>query len=154
MFTGAIFSFLTGAVGRALIGHLLDWFQKKQEHIQELERIREQETIDQAKHVRQLDLIKQQSDLKIGEIKLVGETTVSVEEAKAFTAAMDRINTPTGVKWIDGWNGTIRPAAATIALAIWLLKIIKAGATLSQWDSDLVSAILGYYFADRHLGKK
>lgn len=152
MFLSAIVSFLGGSAFRFIIGAATDWLQKKQDHAYELERIRAQETIDQAAHLRQLAMIQLQSDLKTGEIKLAGETAVNLEEAKAFTAAMAR-DKPTGVAWVDAWNGTIRPATATIALALWGLKVVRTWFELTDWDMNLIASVLGYYFADRHIGK-
>lgn len=150
----SVFAFLGGSAFRFLIGQLTDYLQKKQDHLQELERMRAQEQIDQAAHERQLAMIRTQSELKLGEIKLVGETQVGLAEAQAFTEAMKVANAPTGFKLIDAWNGGIRPAAATIALALWFLKLLKAAFALTEWDQNLVASILGYYFADRHIGKK
>lgn len=151
---GAIFSFLGGAAFRYALGRLIDWLEAKQKFREEQARIAQQEQIDGARHLRQLELIKLQSDLKLGEIKLVGETQIGLEEAKAFTEAMKVANQPTGNARIDAWNGCIRPAAATMALALWFLKVLRSGFELTAWDTDLVSSILGFYFADRHLGKR
>lgn len=153
MILSSLISFLGGSAFRFIIGQATDWLQKRQAHLQEIERLREQEKIDQAAHVRQMDQIKLQADLKLGEIKLVGETQVGTAEAQAFVEAMKVTNTPTGVKWIDAWNGSIRPLIATIATLLWLLKVVQAGLVLTQWDSDLISAVFGYYFADRHISK-
>lgn len=153
MIFSALFSFLGGSAFRFLIGQLTDWLQKRQEFLQEQDRIRLQEQIDQAAHLRQMASIKLQSDLKLGEIKLVGETQVGLAEAQAFTEAMKVANTPTGVAWIDAWNGSIRPAAATISVAIWLLSIVRVWFEITEWDKNLVASIIGYYFADRHISK-
>lgn len=154
MIFSALLSFLGGATARALIGHAISWFEKKQNHQQEMERLKFQAAQDEAAHLRQSALIKQQSDLKLGEIKLVGENAIGLAEAQAFVEAQKVANTPTGVKWIDGWNGTIRPAAATVSIALWLLKVIKAGLALTDWDEQLIASVLGYYFADRQLGNR
>lgn len=132
----------------------MEWLEKRQDHLQEMERLRLEEQLAQGNHARQLGLIKLQSDLKLGEIKLVGENAVGLAEAQAFAESMKVANTPTGVRWIDGWNGSIRPAAASVAVALWFLKILKAGLVLTDWDANLIASILGYYFADRHIGKK
>lgn len=149
----AIFSFLGGSAFRFLIGQATDWLQKRQEHLQEIERIREQEKLDAAAHERQMAMIRLQADLKVNEVKLTGEAAVSAAEAQAFVEAMKKSNTPTGVKWIDGWNGMIRPMCATISVLLWLLSILKAALVLTEWDKNLVASIIGYYFADRHIGK-
>lgn len=149
----AIFTFLGGAAFRYALGRVIDWLEKRQEHQIELEQMRAQENIDQAKHTRQLDMIRLQSELKLTEVKLVGETQLDLEAGRAFTEAMKHANRPTGNVKIDAWNGSIRPAAATMALGLWFLKMLRAGFELTQWDMDLVSSILGFYFADRHMGK-
>lgn len=149
----SIIAFLGGSAFRFVIGRATDWLEKRQAHLQEIERIREQEKIDQAAHERQLAMIRTQSELKLGEIKLVGETQVGLAEAQAFTEAMKVANAPSGFWLIDAWNGGIRPAAASIALALWILKLVKVAFALTEWDQNLVASILGYYFADRHIGK-
>jgi hypothetical protein len=149
----ALLSFLGGSAFRFLIGRLTDHLEKKQDHLQELDRMRLQEQIDQAKHARQQESIRLQHELGVQQIQVAGAAAVERAEAEAFAAAMGRINTPTGVRWIDGWNGAIRPAAATIALLLWLLNMLKAALVLTEWDKNLVASILGYYFADRHIGK-
>lgn len=150
----ALISFLGGAAARAVIGHVIKWFEQKQTHQQEMERLRLQADLDQGAHVRQLDLIKQQAELKLGEIKLVGENAIGLAEAQAFTEAMKVSNQPTGNKFIDAWNGGIRPATASVAIALWLLKVIQAGLVLTSWDENLIASALGYFFADRQLGKR
>lgn len=150
----ALVSFLGGATARAGIGWLIKFLEKKQDHKQEMEKMRLGAELEQFAHVRQKELIELQASLKTGEIKLVGEQAIGLAEAQAFTEAMKTANAPTGVAFVDAWNGSIRPAAASIAIVIWLLKIIKAGLTITAWDENLVASILGYYFADRQLGKR
>lgn len=154
MIFSALLSFLGGATARALIGHAISWFEKKQNHQQEMERLRLQAELDQGAHARQLELINQQAALNLSEIKLVGENAIGLAEAQAFVEGQKRANMPTGNWFVDAWNGTIRPAAASISLALWLLKVIKAGLVLTDWDEQLVASVLGYYFADRQLGKR
>lgn len=150
----ALISFLGGATARAVIGHVIKWFEQKQTHQQEMEKLRLDAELAQGAHARQLELINQQASLKLGEIKLVGENAIGLAEANAFTEAMKVANTPTGVRWIDGWNGIIRPAAASVAIGLWLSKVIKAGLVLTAWDENLVASILGFFFADRQLSKR
>jgi hypothetical protein len=150
----AIFTFLGGAAFRYLVQRGMDWLERKQAFREEQARLAQQEQFDQSRHLRQKELIELQHNLKVGEIKLVGETQINLEDAKAFTVAQERAHQPTGNKIIDAWNGGIRPAAATMALLMWAGKILKAGFAITQWDMDLATSILGFYFADRHLGKR
>jgi hypothetical protein len=149
----ALISFLGGSAFRFVIGRAMEWLEKRQDHLQEMEHLRLQESLEAGRHTRQQQLITLQANLKLSEVKLVGETAVGLEEARAFTEAMKVVNAPTGVKIIDGWNASIRPAAASVAVCLWLLKVLKAGLVLTEWDANLVASILGYYFADRHIGK-
>lgn len=150
----AMISFLGGAGVRAAIGHVIKWLEKKQDHAQEMERMRLQAELDDRASDRQLKLIQIQAELKVTEVKLVGENAIGLEDARAFTAAMEQANKPTGNWFVDAWNGAIRPSAATVAIALWLAKIVKAGFTIMAWDENLIASILGYFFADRQLGKR
>jgi len=149
----ALLSFLGGSAFRYVIGRVIEYFEDKQEHEQELERIREQERIDAARHGRQQELIELQHKLGIQQIQVAGNIAVDKAAADAFTEAMKVANTPTGVPWVDGWNGSIRPAAASIALVLWVLNMAKAALILTEWDKNLIASILGYFFADRSIGK-
>lgn len=150
----ALISFLGGSAFRFIIGRAMEWMEKRQDHLQELEKMKLDAELADRANERQIKLVQLQADLKLGEIKLVGENAIGLAEANAFTEAMKVANTPTGIKWIDGWNGCIRPGTATFAGAMWFLKVAKAGFALTDWDMNLVSSILGYFFADRNLGKR
>jgi hypothetical protein len=75
-------------------------------------------------------------------------------DATAWMHAVSDVGKQTGIKFLDIWNGSVRPMLATIAIAVVLFEIIKTGFVLSEWDKELVSAILGIYVADRTLGKR
>ena len=63
-----------------------------------------------------------------------------------------------GVRRVDGfldiWNGSIRPALASMAMAIVVFEVLQNGFVLSDWDRELVGAILGIYVADRSLARR
>lgn len=150
----SLIAFLGGSAFRLVWGEVSAWLNKKLEHQQELDRMREQEKIDQAKHARQQESIRLQHDLGIEQIRVAGDIAVDRAAADAFTEAMKTANAPSGVRWIDGWNKGIRPAAATISLCLWVGNLIKAAFILTDWDKDLIGAILGFFFADRSLAKR
>ena len=156
MLTGlsAILSFIGGAAGRAIIGQLIDWLKAKQEHQQQMELQRLQGELDAKRAEQQMAQIRLQAELGVKQIEVAGDAEVKKAEAAAFVEAMKNSNAPTGNKYIDAWNGSIRPAAASIALALWFLKLVKAAFALTDWDQNLVASILGYYFADRHIAKR
>jgi hypothetical protein len=43
---------------------------------------------------------------------------------------------------------------ATLAISVVIAEIVRNGFTLSEWDRELVGAILGIYVADRSLLKR
>lgn len=135
-------------------GEVADFIKKKQEHAQEIERMQIEAGLEAARHERDMARIKMQSDLNVREVQVVGDVAVAKAEADAFTEAMRNAWKPTGIRWVDAWNGTIRPAAATISLALWVLALAHAGFILDDWDRQLVSVILGFYVADRTLSKR
>ncbi len=61
---------------------------------------------------------------------------------------------PTGYSVVDIWNGIIRPCAATIALVLWVMKLVANKFVMDDWDRELGGAVLGFFFADRSLGKR
>jgi hypothetical protein len=149
----AILTFLGGSAFRAIFGEISSWLTKKQDAKIELEHMKLQGDLDAAKSVRDLEAIRVQAALGVQTIKVQGETAVSTAEAEAFRAAMAVANTPTGIKWVDAWNATVRPAFATVALALWFLALHRQSWQLTEWDYSLVGAIAGYFFADRTLRK-
>lgn len=150
----AMLSFLGGAAARTALGFAIDWLKKKQDHAQEMERMRLQAQLDQQAAERQMQSIRLQAELKVQEVRVAADGAIGLAEAQAFLEAQKVANQPTGIRIIDAWNGAIRPAAASIAIALWCAKIVKAGFVIAAWDENLIASILGYFFADRHMGKR
>lgn len=155
-----LLSFLSGTAFRLIFGGVMDYLNKRQDHLNEMARLEQQEKFDAARHERQQALIRLQSDLKLGEIKLVGEVAVSQAEANAFVEAVKATGRKVGVKWVDAWNAVIRPAGATVSLTIWVGSVvmaywtadwasIKAGLVLTEFDKTLIAAFLGVFIGER-----
>lgn len=153
MFT-ALLTFLGGSAFRMLWGEISSWISKGQDHEQELERMRLQSDLDDKNHKRTVEMLEVQSKLGIKTIEAQAEANVATLEAQAFDEAMKTAFTPTGIKFVDIWNGIIRPAAATIALALWVAKLHTQGYAMQEWDIALAGTILGFFFASRELGKR
>lgn len=154
MIFGALFTFLGGSAFRLIWGEISSWIDKKLEHKQEMERMAAQEGFDQSKHSREMERLRLQTELNVKEIQVAGDMALQKTEADAFVAAMKDAMKPTGIVWVDAWNGIIRPAAASIALLLWCFALWKAGFLTGDWDKELMGAILGFYFADRSLAKR
>lgn len=153
MFT-ALLSFLGGSAFRMIFGEVSSWMTKKQDHAQEIERLRLQGEMDAAQHARNLEAIRVQAELGVKTIQVQAESAISQIETDAWSKLVDSTTRLTGIKWIDTWNGSIRPALASLAMLVVIAQIVVNGFTLTDWDRELVAAILGIYLADRQLSKR
>jgi|SRR3990167_2832525 len=154
MFLSGIISFLGGSAFRMIWGEVSSYFKQRQEHAQELESLRLQGALEDARHKRDLERIQLQSELGIKEVTIAGDMAIAKTEAEAFVEAMKNANKPTGNRFIDAWNGSIRPQYAEIALLLWLLKLGSQGFTMDEFDMGLLAVIAGFFFADRSLSKR
>ena len=149
-----ILSFLGGTAFRLIFGEIAAFFSKKQAHAQEIERMRLQDQIDAGQHARNMDAIKIQAELGIKTIQVQAEVSLNQIEADAWADAVSAGGKKTGIKFLDIWNGSIRPALASLAMAMVVFEVVKNGFILTEWDRELVGGILGIYIADRHLSKR
>ncbi len=150
----ALVSFLGGSAFRMIWGELSSWWTKKQDHKNEIERLRLEKDLEDARHARDLGRLRLQSDLGIKEIEVRRDADVSRTEATAFAEALAASARATGVAWVDAWNGSIRPAFASVALCLWVLKLSSIGFKMDPFDLEMLGVIAGFYFADRSLGKR
>jgi len=135
-------------------GEVSSYFTRKQEHSLEMERMKVQGDLEAAQHARNLESIRVQADLGVKTIQVQAEADLARTDAEAWAGAVTAVGRSTGIKFLDIWNGSVRPLLATISIAVVLFEVMKNGFILSEWDKELVSAILGIYVADRSLGKR
>lgn len=145
----ALFSFLGGSAFRLIFGAVMDWFSKRQDHRQEMESLRLQAELDDKRHARDLERIRLQSDLKVTEVKVIGDVVEQKAMADAFLEAVRATRERTGVLWVDAWNASIRPAGASVSMAVWVGTMLVAGFVLSEFDRTLIAAFLGIFVGDR-----
>jgi hypothetical protein len=126
----------------------------RQEHWYELQRMQLQGLLEAAQHERNLAAIRLQAELGVKTIEVQRDADVVREEASAFREAVSGMLKPTGIRWVDAWNASVRPAFATVVLALWLLALHRVSWEPSPWDLELMAAIAGFFFADRTLGKR
>lgn len=153
MFT-SLFAFLGGSAFRMVWGEVSAYVTKYQDQKHEVEMLKLQDVIEQARADRQIQQQKFAAEMGIKTIEVTRDAEVAKEEAAAFKTAMAEAFKPTGITWVDAWNGTIRPAGATIALSLWVLIMLRAGFIPTPWDLDLAAGMLGFFFADRSLGRR
>ena len=150
----ALFSFLGGSAFRMVWGELSAWFKAKQDHAYEIERMRLQGELEAAQHSRNLEAIKVQAALGVKVIEAQREADVARIEADAWLDAVRAVGRQTGIKFVDAWNGGIRPGLATISILAVVCEIVALGFLMTEWHKELFGAILGIYVADRSLAKR
>lgn len=150
----ALFSFLGGSVFRMVWGEVSSYLNKRQDHAHEVEMLRVQKDLDDARHARDLEQMRVANELGLKTIEVQKDAAIAAGELDAFTKAIEAAARPTGIKWVDAWNGSIRPSYATVALILWLVKVAAQGFTMDAFDAELLAVVAGFYFADRSLGKR
>jgi len=148
-----ILEFLGGAAFRMVWGEVSAFINKKLEHKQELERMETQERYQAAQHGRNLEAIRLQADMGIKTIEVQSQATLDQFDASAFLEGVKATAVKTGVRWVDAWNASIRPACASWALVMLTAEGFK-WATLTDTVQSVASAALGLYLADRTLAKR
>lgn len=149
-----LISFLGGNAFRMLWGELSSWLGKRQEHAQEIERLRLQAELDAAQHARTMEIQRLQADLGIKTLRVQSEAEVHAAEAQAWAHAVSHSDQRSGTAWVDAWNGMIRPLVATVCIVLWVLHVSRAGWVLDEQGWAILGAALGIYLADRTLTKR
>lgn len=150
----ALLSLLGGATFRAAMSQIMGWLNKRQEHAQEMDRLKLQEQLDAANHARNMESLKLQSDLGVKEIRVKADAAVSEAEAQTWRETVAAAQKPTGIWIVDVWNGVIRPSFATLVLFLVLLQCHRDAWAMTPWVMDLSGVVIGFYFVDRSLRKQ
>lgn len=150
----SILTFLGGSAFRMIFGAVFSYLDKRQEATNELKRLELQGRLDAEQHARNMEAWKAQADMGLKVVQVQAENTLNQIEADAWRQAVTDVGQKTGIRFIDIWNGSIRPMLASIAIGMVMFEIMKNGFTLTDWDRELFGAILGIYVADRQMGKQ
>lgn len=154
MIFSAVLSFLGGSVFRMIWGEVSAFLTARQEHEQELERLRLQGELDAAAAARQLEALKAQHDMGVETIRIQSDADLSKIDADVFGQAVQLTGKLTGFALVDIWNGIIRPALATLCMFLVVLHFSRHNWTLDDQGWSLVGASLGVFLADRALFKR
>lgn len=150
----ALFSFLGGSIFRMIWGEASAYLNKRQDHAHEVEMLKVQKELDDARQVRDLEQMRLANELGLKTITVQKDAEMAQAEVDAFSRAIEAAAKPTGIKWVDAWNGAIRPSYASVALGLWLVKVAAQGFKMDAFDAELLAVVAGFYFADRSLGKR
>lgn len=147
---GAIFSFFGGTAFRWIFGEVLAFLKSWQDHKHEMALIR-----------LNLDVERERAALRRAEIEAAASAGVRVIEAQreaahqgvldqAFLSAVEGIDKPSGVAWIDGFNKLIRPELAQVSIllivgnALFPQHVVLQGVVL-----EVVCGALGLFLGGR-----
>lgn len=149
----ALLAFLGGNVFRMIFGEVIAYLNKRQDHLQELDRMREEAGIEAARDDRTRQMLELQHTLGVKMVEAKADAAIDEIEAKGWLSTVEATGKQIGVKWLDAWNASIRPAVAT--WSILMMTLAEFGAfTLSENSVAVCSCALGIYLADRSLFKR
>lgn len=154
MILESVISFFGGSLVRTVIGEVVTALKNRQEVKREIAMMELQGKLDAERHVREVEMLKLQREQGMEVIRVKGEQDIELANEQAWGKAVQEAMKPSGIWLIDAWNGSIRPAAASFALYLWVASVHSADYAMKGRDWEIVFAILGYFFADRHLGKR
>jgi hypothetical protein len=135
-------------------GEVASFMNKKQDHEMEISMMRVQLELEDKHHANTMESLRLQSELGIKVAESQKEMAIEQGDADAFTEAMKNAFKPSGIWFVDAWNGVIRPAAATIVLLLWSLKLLAQDWKMDTYDMEISGVVLGFFFADRGLAKR
>jgi len=150
----ALLSFLGGSVFRMIWGEVSAFFTRKQEHANEMERLRFQAELDDRAHERRMESVRFEAEQQVKVISVQAEAAVGQLEAEGWLEAVKATGRSVGVAWVDAWNAVIRPGVATWGVLMLTLAEIGAISALTEGTQSVIFAALGIYLADRTLGKR
>lgn len=148
-----LLALLSGSVFRMVWGEVAAFVTKRQDYKHELEFTKLQATLAGDTHARNLEALKLQHDLGIERIYVQQEAVINEGELDAWVNATKQIGNKSGVAWIDGWNQSIRPGVATMAMIAMVIEIFMLG-HLTDFHREVFGAALGLFLADRTLSKR
>lgn len=149
----ALLSFLGGSVFRMIWGEVSAFFTRKQEHANEMERLRFQAELDDRAHERRMESVRFEAEQQVKVIHVQAEAAVTQIEAEGWLEAVKATGRKVGVAWVDAWNSAIRPGLATWGVVMLTLEAF-ALAQITEGTASVIFAALGIFVADRTLGKR
>lgn len=155
---GPVMSFFGGAAFRMVWGELASWWTKRQDHAQEMERMRLQGQLEADQHARNLEAQRLQADLGIKVIEAQTAGAVSTIEAEGWLEAVKATGRKVGIRFVDGWNAVMRPAIATWGVVMLTVQegavLLGHAYRLSDVTVNVACGAIGIFIAARDLQKR
>jgi hypothetical protein len=143
-----LLSFFGSSMFRVLLGEVSGWLKERQEHENQIELIKLQETQQAAQHARNLEAVRLQAELGEKQIILKGAAAAEEIQLGAWGKAVEGTTKVIGVAWVDAWNAVIRPALATWAV---LMVTLNYAGVISLDDAGwaLCGSAIGLFLGER-----
>lgn len=151
----ALISTLTGLISGTVPNLLKEWGASR-EHNREVEMLKIQTEL-------QLKIAEKQGETRVAEMDREVDIAAYESQSKIASASLKG----TGVKWVDAWNGALRPFAVTIIITLFavmasfytyavLTTVAPLQAVDLLWGSligEAIQAVLGFLFGYRSARK-
>lgn len=155
----ALISTITGLVSGAAPG-LLKEFTDSREHKREMAMLEKQTEL-------QLKIAEKEGETRVAEMDREVDIAAYKAQSKIAAASLK----PTGVRWVDAWNASMRPFAVTIIIVLFAVMasfytyaVLSSVTSLDDtvravdllWGSligEAIQAVLGFLFGYRSARK-
>ena len=108
----------------------------------------------------QHNLDREREEWRRQSVKEAAEQGVKLVEAQSVAAqyqadammleAIRQIGVPSGIKWLDAWNGGIRPFLATVSILVLVGSVLfPAHVVITGLFGEIVAGVLGSYVGGR-----
>ena len=146
----ALISFLGSAGLRWLVGELLGIFKAREDRRAEVEMIRLQAALAREQAERQRQAVADAAAAGVKLVEAQREASAGDAADRMTLEALQQIGRPSGVAWVDGWNGAIRPALASASILLLIGSTIwPAHVVLTPLVAEVVCGVLGLYVGGR-----
>lgn len=146
----ALISFFGGTFARWLFAELLGIIKAREDRRGELEMLTAQQAIERERHEWQRQGIADAAAAGVKVVEAQREASAGDFADRMTLEALTQIGRPSGVAWVDAWNGAIRPALATAAILLIVGNALAPGrVVLTGVVMEVVAGILGLYIGGR-----
>lgn len=144
-------SFLGGAAFRWLAGSFVSYFERKQEHAQEVERMKLDHEQAKDRNAWQRDAAREAAAAGVELVRVKGDADARAADGAALLATIQGINEASARPgFIGAWNASIRPGLATVSVALLVGESVAPGVViLSAVTREVVCAALGVFVGER-----
>jgi len=146
----ALISFLGSASLRWLLGELLGIVKAREDRRAEIDMLRLQADLERERAERQRLAVADAAAAGVKLVEAQREASASDAADRMMLAGVEAVGRPSGVQWVDSWNGSIRPALASASILLLLGNaLFPAHVALTGLVGEVVCGALGLYVGGR-----